>query len=76
MLSRVLTSIAGVAFALGLLFYGMGDSYSPKNEGLQTLGLVLGIGGLIGLAIGIFMYRAGEEKLEAEARARYGADRS
>jgi hypothetical protein len=74
MISRILVSIAAVAASLGLLFYGMGSSYNPKNDGLETFGLVLMIGGVIALAIGIFWYRAteaAEEKaVEAEIQRR------
>jgi multisubunit Na+/H+ antiporter MnhB subunit len=74
MFARILTSLAGVVFSLGLLFYGMGGAYRPVNEGLKTLGLWMGIGGLIALAIGIVLYRQSEDALEAEARAKLGPE--
>ena len=74
MVSRVLVSLAAVAVAVGLLLFGMGSSYQPRDESMEQLGLVLMVAGLIGLAVGIAWYRKVEEgevaAVEAEIRRR------
>ena len=74
MLSRIVVSLAAVAASVGLLLYGMGTAYQPRDEGLETAGLLLLAGGLIALLIGIVWYRKVEETevaaVEAEIQRR------
>ena len=74
MISRIVLSLAAVAASVGLLLYGMGSSYQPRNEGMENGGLALMAGGVIALVIGIFWYRKTEESevaaVEAEIRRR------
>ena len=74
MLSRIVVSLAAVAASVGLLLYGMGTAYQPRDEGLETAGLLLLAGGLIALLIGIVWYRKVEEAevaaVEADIRRR------
>lgn len=74
MFSRVLLSIAAVAASVGLVLYGMGSSYSPKDDGMERWGLILLAVGVIGILIGIVLYRQSEAALEAEAVRNYGPD--
>ncbi|MCC6790368.1 MAG: hypothetical protein IT336_01715 [Thermomicrobiales bacterium] len=74
MISRILVSLAAVVASVGLLLYGMGTSYNPQDDGMKTLGTILMIGGVVGLAVGIAWYRkveeADERAVEAEVRRR------
>lgn len=72
MLSRIVLSVAAVVASVGLLLYGMGTSYSPADEGMKTLGLWLGIGGLVFTVIGIGWYRVTETAEESDALKKYG----
>lgn len=72
MISRLVLSIAAVTASVGLLLVGMATSYSPRDDGMMTLGLILMIGGAIGVAIGIAWYRKTEEAEDAAAVAQYG----
>lgn len=74
MISRVVLSLGAVAASLGLLLYGMGTSYSPKDDGLMQFGIILLIAGSIATLAGIVMYRASEKTLEEAARAKYGPE--
>jgi drug/metabolite transporter (DMT)-like permease len=69
MISRVVVSFAAVAASVGLLLFGMGHSYNPKNEGLETWGLVMMFGGLIVLGVGIVWYKKTEDAEEAAVEA-------
>jgi hypothetical protein len=74
MISRILVSLAAVTASVGLLLYGMGSSYQPKDEGLERWGLLMMVGGVIALAVGIAWYKKTEEAevaaVEAEIRGR------
>lgn len=75
MISRVLLALAAVVAAVGLLAYGMGSAYNPQEDGIKTLGAVMMLAGVVGMAIGIVWYRATEVGEEAKARALYGPER-
>ena len=74
MLSRIVVSLAAVAVSVGLLLYGMGTSYQPRNDGMEQWGLILMVVGLIALLGGIAWYRKVEQTevaaVEAEIRRR------
>jgi hypothetical protein len=74
MISRVVVALAAVTAAVGLLLFGMGYSYNPRNDGLETAGLIMLFGGLIALGAGIVWYRKTEQveeaAIEAEIRRR------
>ena len=61
-----------VAASVGLVIYGMGTSYSPKNDDIMNIGKILMVGGVIGTIIGAVWYRSVEASAEADARTRYG----
>ncbi len=74
MISRILVAFAAVLASVGLLLYGMGTSYQPRDEGLERWGVIMMVAGVIGLAVGIVWYRkveeAEEEAVAAEIRRR------
>ncbi len=72
MISRLVLSIASVIASVGLLLVGMSTSYSPEDEGMMSLGLVLMIGGAVGVGVGIAWYHKTEQAEEAAAVAKYG----
>jgi len=74
MMSRIVLSLAAVAASVGLLLYGMGTSYSPKDKDLMSLGLIIGLVGLAVTIASIFWYRATEAAEVVQARAKYGDD--
>lgn len=72
MFSRLLLSIASVTASVGLLFLGMATVYSPQDDGMFNIGLILMIGGAIGTAAGIVLYRRTEAGEDRQAVAKYG----
>lgn len=70
MLSRIVVSLSAVAASVGLLLYGMGTAYQPRDETLEQWGLIMLAVGLVALFVGIFWYR----KVEAEEVARIEAE--
>jgi hypothetical protein len=72
MISRLVLSLGAVVASVGLLLYGMGSSYSPKDRGMENLGLGFMIGGVAAVAIGIAWYHKSEQALEAAEVAKFG----
>jgi len=70
MIARILLSVAVVAASVGLVIYGMGSSYSPKDDDIMRIGLILMVGGVIGTIIGAVWYRSIEASAEADTQAR------
>ena len=75
MISRIVLALAAVTASVGLTLYGMGTSYSPVQDWMKNLGLVLGLGGLVFTIIGMLWYRKTEEAEVQAARVKYGDDR-
>lgn len=69
MISRIMTAVAAVVAAVGLLLYGMGSSYQPRDEGLERWGLIMMVVGVIVTAVGVAWYRKVEEAEEAAVAA-------
>jgi len=76
MLSRIVVALSAVAASVGLLLYGMGTAYQPRDETLEQWGLILLAAGVIALLIGIVWYRKVEAaevtRIETEIRRRSG----
>jgi hypothetical protein len=75
MLSRLFLARASVVASLGLLFYGMGSSYSPKWNRLEDAGLIMLIGGGAATLLGVAWYRQTEKNIEADMVREYGPNR-